>query len=75
MLEGCETGVPDWLCSDDLLRKRQACFLDYTTGTKMVGAESAALSVSRMSNERSAVELRSPENWCPQPDSHRRPDA
>jgi hypothetical protein len=41
---------------------------------EVVGAESAALSASRMSNERSAGELRS-RNWYPQPDSHRQPDA
>ena len=29
-----EIGVPDRLRSGDLLHERQACFLDYTTGTK-----------------------------------------
>src|SRR2546427_3823016 len=38
--------------------ERHARCLDYTTGTEMVGAESAALSASRMSSERSAGELR-----------------
>ena len=67
----------------------------------LVGAESAALSASRMSRERSAGELHSQKmervngvapssrpwhgrilllnhtrkRWCPQPDSHRQPDA
>ena len=40
---------------------------------EMVGAKSAALFASRMSNERSADELRS--RWCPQPDFHQQPDA
>jgi hypothetical protein len=31
-----EIGVPDRLRSDDLLHERQACWLDYTTGTEMV---------------------------------------
>ena len=31
--EGDETGVPDRLRSGDLLHERQACWLDYTTGT------------------------------------------
>ena len=31
-----ENGVPDRLRSGDLLHERQACWLDYTTGTKMV---------------------------------------
>ena len=29
-------GVPDRLRSGDLLHERQACWLDYTTGTEMV---------------------------------------
>ncbi len=33
-----EVGVPDRLRSGDLLRERQACWLDYTTGTEMVRA-------------------------------------
>ena len=33
--EGLKIGVPDRLRSGDLLRERQACWLDYTTGTKM----------------------------------------
>ena len=33
-----EIGVPDRLRSGDLLHERQACWLDYTTGTKMVRA-------------------------------------
>ena len=28
-------GVPDRLCSGDLLHERQACWLDYTTGTEV----------------------------------------
>ena len=80
-----EIGVPDRLRSGDLLHERQACWLDYTTGTKigegkrictfdlmhvthplwlaelcslkMVGMKRAARFTSRMSNERSAVEL------------------
>ncbi len=36
-------GVPDRLCSGDLLHERQACWLDYTTGTEiMVRAEGFA---------------------------------
>ena len=35
MLWGHETGVPDRLRSGDLLHERQACCLDYTTGTEM----------------------------------------
>ena len=31
--EGLEDGVPDRLRSGDLLHERQACWLDYTTGT------------------------------------------
>ncbi len=85
-----KNGVPDRLRSGDLLHERQACWLDYTTGTKdgegkrictfdlmhvthplcwlsyalkqMVGTKSAALFASRMSNERSADELR-PQKW------------
>ena len=30
-----ETGVPDRLRSGDLLLEKQACWLDYTTGTKI----------------------------------------
>ena len=33
--EGLETGVPDRLRSGDLLHEKQACCLDYTTGTKL----------------------------------------
>src|SRR5438445_8619693 len=35
MLWEHETGVPDRLRSGDLLLERQACWLDYTTGTYM----------------------------------------
>ena len=41
------------------------------SGRRLVGAKSAALFASRMSNERSADELRS--RWCPQPDFHQQP--
>ena len=37
-----EDGVPDRLRSGDLLHERQACWLDYTTGTKMVRAKGFA---------------------------------
>ena len=33
---GMKSGVPDRLRSGDLLHERQACWLDYTTGTDMV---------------------------------------
>ena len=36
---GCEFGVPDRFRSGDLPHGRQACCLDYTTGTEMEGAE------------------------------------
>jgi len=36
MLWGRKIGVPDRLRSGDLLHERQACWLDYTTGTEMV---------------------------------------
>ena len=38
MLWGLKTGVPDRLRSGDLLHERQACWLDYTTGTELVRA-------------------------------------
>jgi hypothetical protein len=37
-----EIGVPDRLRSGDLLHERQACWLDYTTGTEIVRAEGFA---------------------------------
>ena len=42
--------------------KHPLCWLSYAL-TKMVGAESAAFSASRVSNERSADELRPQRKW------------
>jgi hypothetical protein len=39
---GVKIGVPDRLRSGDLLLERQACWLNYTTGTEMVRAEGFA---------------------------------
>ena len=40
---GYETGVPGRLRSGDLLHERQACWLDYTTGTEMVRQKESRL--------------------------------
>ena len=69
-----EIGVPDRLRSGDLLHERQACCLDYTTGTEMERVNGVAPS-SRPWHGRILLLNHTRKKWCLQPDSHRQPDA
>ena len=128
MLWGHKTGFPDRLRSGDLLLEKQACWLDYTTGTKIgegkriytfdlmhvthplwlaelyprkwwgrrvlpslpLACQTSALLMSyapEMERVNGVAPSSQPwhgrilllnhtrKNWCPQPDSHRQPDA
>src|SRR5437016_8772119 len=69
-----KSGVPDRLRSGDLLHERQACCLDYTTGTAMERVNGIAPS-SRPWHGRILLLNHTRKRWSPQPDSHRQPDA
>ena len=71
---GAEIGVPDRLRSGDLLHERQACCLDYTTGTEMERVNGIA-PLSRPWHGRILLLNHTRKKWCPQPDFHRQPDA
>ena len=59
-----ENGVPDRLRSGDLLHERQACCLDYTTGTEMERVNGIA-PLSRPWHGRILLLNHTRRNWCP----------
>ena len=60
--QGQKFGESRRLCTLDLVYVTHPLWLTELCSQEMVGTESAALSASRMSNERSADDLR-PRNW------------